>query len=68
VSRRRYVDGPAGLALVPEDPPLRPGDLEIDLAGLTEDSIPELAAPRTITPRIDEVALAELVARSRGSR
>ncbi len=59
MTRRRCIAGPAGLALVPEDPPLAPGDIEIDLSGLTEDRIPARYH------RIDEVALAALTSGDR---
>lgn len=47
---------------VPVDPPLSPDDIEIDLGNLTEDAVP---VSRTTTPRMDEVALAALVERTR---
>lgn len=44
------------------DPMLSPDDIEIDLSNLTENAVP---ASRTTTPRMDEVALAALVERTR---
>jgi hypothetical protein len=48
--------------LVPLDPPLSPGDIEIDLSNLTEANVP---LSRTVTPRMDEAALRDLVERTR---
>jgi hypothetical protein len=48
--------------LVPVDPSLSPGDIEIDLSNLTEDNVP---LSRTTTPRMDEAALRDLVERTR---
>lgn len=61
--RRRYVQVSGGLALVPEDPPLLPGDLEIDLSGLEHDDEPSVCRVRT-NP-IDQSALEALIALTR---
>lgn len=55
MTRRRIVTCATGLALVPEDPPLLPGDVLIDLSGLVEDRVP------ATHNRIDEVALEALM-------
>lgn len=55
VIRHRVITGPGGqLALVPVDPPLLPGDVLIDLSGLTDDRIP------TTAQRLDDLAIAAL--------
>ena len=48
--------------LVPVDPPLSPGDIEIDLRNLTEANVP---LSRTVTPRMNEAALRDLIDRTR---
>lgn len=50
---RRMIKVADGMALVPVDPPMLDGEVEIEV---------EPAIPRTKTPTIDEWALAALVA------
>lgn len=59
---RCIVKTATDMFLVPVNPPLLEGDIEIDLSNLTEDRVP---VSRTTTPRMDEAALRDLIERTR---